>query len=111
MAELSASAEDFWRWVALGFDENFSSAGKSNVDYVKAELSEIGFPDGYQVNLFQAATDAGAALAEASLEEVLRVRSAVQEAEEITRSRNKVLGWVLPLGVGLIIAIGAALGY
>jgi len=110
-AQLPSNAEAFWRWVEMDFDKDFSSMGKSNVEYIKNEFSQIGFPDGYEVDLFQAATDAGEALAVASLDAVMRVRRANQEAEESGRPRSKVLGWIVPLTVGLIIAIGAGLGY
>lgn len=109
--QLPFNAEDFWGWVEKDFDKDFSSIGKTNVDFIKREFAALGFHQGYEVDVFQLATDFGETLAEDTISEVLKMRQTRQEQEKNLQMNKKVLGWVVPLTVGLIIAVGSALGY
>ena len=111
MAQLPSNAEDFWGWVEKGFDKDFSSIGKANVDFAKGEFAELGFPEGYEVDVLQLANDLGEAVAEEAIGEALKMTQRRKEEEKKDSMNKKVLGWVVPLTVGLIIAVGAALGY
>lgn len=110
MTQLLLNAEDFRGWVERGFDKDFSLIGKTNVEFLKRVFAELGSPEGYEVDVFQLANDFGEALAEEAINEVSEIREGYKGAET-RRINRKKLGWAVPLTVGLIIAVGAALGY
>ena len=100
-----------WEWVNLGLENRLTEQGKANVDFLISEFRKLGFEDNYEVNLFQVAADHGKALAEISVDQIVKARNEREQQVEEERRKGKILGWVVPLVVGSIIAIGAALGY
>lgn len=103
--------ETLWEWVNLGLENRLSEQGQANVDFLISEFRRLGFEDNYEVNLFQVAADHGEALAEIFVDQIVKGRDQKQQQQEEEQRSRKILGWVVPLVVGFIIAIGAALGY
>lgn len=94
-----------------GWDKKFLKFG-----YLKAKFRQINFFDDYEFDPFLEAKKAGERAAEQTLDLVMARRQAQihhqQRSSDRYEPKNKrLMGWVIPLVVGLIIAVGASLGY
>ena len=100
-----------WEWINLGLENRLTEQGLANLEFFKSEFRNLGFEDNYVVNWGQIATNHGEAMADIFVDHVLKTLDEKQQQEEEKERNRKILGWVVPLAVGLVIAVGAALGY
>jgi len=83
---------------------------------LKAKFRQINFFDDYEFDPFLEARKAGEKAADQALDLVMARKQAQnhhqQSSNDDYQFKNKrLMGWVIPLFVGLIIAVGASLGY
>jgi hypothetical protein len=94
-----------------GWDERYLGCG-----YLKAKFRQIHFFDDYELDPFLEARKAGERAADQALDLVMaRKQAQNQRGQELNGGygfkNSRLMGWVIPLVLGLIIAIGASLGY
>ena len=94
-----------------GWDKRFLKFG-----YLKAKFRQINFLDDYEFDPFLEAKKAGERAADQALDLVMARKQAQNHPRQGFNDRyefrnKRLMGWVIPLVVGLIIAVGASLGY
>ena len=98
------------------FDDEGWNQGFLKFGYLKAKFRQINFFDDYEFDPFLEAGKAGERAAEQALDLVMARKQAQNHHQQSSNDRyefknKRLMGWVIPLVVGLIIAVGASLGY
>jgi hypothetical protein len=101
----------FWEWENSGLENRLSEQGVANLEFLKSEFRKLGFDDNYEVNWAQVAAHHGEVMAKILIDHAVELRDEKQQNEENKERSRKILGWVVPLAIGSLIAVGAALGY